>query len=100
MSVMSVEEQKLFLRYAKESQYYVVYVVALGTGMRNGEIRALRWTDVDFDKKVIHVNGTLKYIAKAENKYVIDSPKSASSRRDIPMLEHIMNTVSSSKKLH
>lgn len=98
MSVMSVEEQKLFLRYAKESQYYVVYVVALGTGMRNGEIRALRWTDVDFDKKVIHVNGTLKYIAKAENKYVIDSPKSASSRRDIPMLEHIMNTLKEHRK--
>ena len=64
--VMSIEEQNLFMRYSKNSQFYDLYMVALGTGMRNGELRALQWADIDFDNKIIHVNGTLKYIAKAK----------------------------------
>ena len=87
--VMTVEEQKQFLKFAAESIYYEVYVVALGTGMRNGELRALQWSDIDFEKKIIHVNGTLKYIAKGAQTYMIDTPKSASSRRDIPMLDNV-----------
>ena len=74
--VMSIEEQNLFMRYSKNSQFYDLYMVALGTGMRNGELRALQWADIDFDNKIIHVNGTLKYIAKAKVKYMIDEPKS------------------------
>lgn len=97
-SVMSQEDQKLFLEYAKDSQYYGLYVVALGTGMRNGELRALMWSDIDFENMIIHVNGTLKYIAKAENKYMIDDPKSASSRRDIPMLDYVLKTLKEHRK--
>lgn len=96
--VMTVEEQKLFLEYAKESIYYPIYVVALGTGMRNGELRALQWKDIEFEKKVIHVNGTLKYIAKGEAKYRIDTPKSAASRRDIPMLDNVYDILRQHKK--
>ena len=88
--VMSIEEQNLFMRYSKNSQFYDLYMVALGTGMRNGELRALQWADIDFDNKIIHVNGTLKYIAKAKEKYMIDEPKSESSKRDIPMLDNLV----------
>lgn len=88
--VFTVEEQKLFLKYAESSIYYVLYIVALGTGMRNGELRALQWNDIDFEKKKIFVNGTLKYIAKGgKEKYRIDSPKTESSRREIPMLDNV-----------
>ena len=31
-------------------------------------------SDIDFENKIIHVNGTLKYIAKAKVKYMIDEP--------------------------
>ena len=34
--VMSIEEQNLFMRYSKNSQFYDLYMVDLGTGMRNG----------------------------------------------------------------
>lgn len=54
--------------------------------MRNGELRALQWNDIDFEKKKIFVNGTLKYIARGgEEKYRIDTPKTESSRREIPI---------------
>ena len=89
---MSIEEQNLFMRYSKNSQFYDLYMVALGTGMRNGELCALQWADIDFDNKIIHVNGTLKYIAKAKVKYMIDEPKSETSKRDIPMLDNLVFT--------
>jgi integrase len=37
--------------------------LALGTGMRLGEILALRWRDVDLERKVIRVTATLSYVA-------------------------------------
>lgn len=88
--VFTVEEQKLFLKYAEDSIYYALYKVALGTGMRSGELRALQWNDIDFEKKKISVNGTLKYISKGgKEKYRIDTPKTESSRREIPMLDNV-----------
>lgn len=88
--VFTMEEQKLFLRYARDSLYYNLYIVALGTGMRNGELRALKWEHVDFEQKIIYVKGTLKYIARgADQRYHIDTPKTSSSIRAIPMLDEV-----------
>ena len=98
ISAMSLEEQKLFLRYSKNSLYYGVYAVALGTGMRPGELRALQWNDIDFENKVIHVKGTLKYVPRASEKYIIDEPKTTSGRRDIPILDYVMETLKIHRK--
>lgn len=94
--VMSQEEQKIFLEYASRSLYYNLYIVALGTGMRSGELRALEWKDIDFKNKVIHVKGTLKYI-KGEG-YKKDTPKTATSQREIPMLDEVWNTLKRQRK--
>lgn len=86
--VMSLEEQKLFLKYAKGSVYYDFYVIALSTGMRINEIAGLQWSDIDWKNKLIHVTGTLVYLRTGLGRYK-DTPKTASSRRDIPMLNNI-----------
>lgn len=60
--MVMTEEQKQFQTYAeKYSKYYGLFQLAFCTGMRNGEIRGLSWTDIDFEKRIIHVTGTLKY---------------------------------------
>lgn len=82
---LTVEEQKIFQDYAvKYSEYYRLFILALCTGMRNGEIRGLCWSDVDFKNRIIHVTGTLKYI-KGVGHYK-ETPKTKTSKRDIPML--------------
>ena len=98
--VLTQEEQTLFLKYAKakNSYLYNFFALALRTGMRNGELRALQWADIDFDNKIIHVNGTLKYIAKAKVKYMIDEPKSETSKRDIPMLDNLVTVLREHRK--
>lgn len=72
--------------------------LTLLTGMRNGEIRALQWQDIDFDKRIIHVNSTLKYIPKGEPKYMFDTPKSQSSIREIPMLDNVYTILKEHRK--
>lgn len=94
--VMSSDEQKIFLQYASGSLYYRVYRVALGTGMRSGELRALLWEDVDFTNRVIHVTGTLKF-HKGKG-YVRDTPKTATSKRDIPMLDEVYRLLQEQRK--
>lgn len=58
--VMTLEEQKLFMEYAKDSEIADICELFLSTGLRSGELRGLDWeTDIDFKNKVIHVTGTL-----------------------------------------
>jgi integrase len=60
-----------------------VYVVALTTGMRIGELMALRWTDVDLHARApaLHVRATLRYINA--DTYFFEPPKTPQSRRRI-----------------
>ena len=51
---MTREEQDIFMEYAKESFLYNLFAVMLRTGMRSGEARDLRWSDIDKKQNVIH----------------------------------------------
>ncbi len=56
--VLTNQEVGIFLTEAKATnhRFYSVWVVALFTGMRSGELYALKWTDVDFDSGTISVS--------------------------------------------
>lgn len=57
-SVWTLEQAQHFLKYAKEkgTRRYIVYLLAIYTGMRHGEIFGLRWKDVDFENGKISIN--------------------------------------------
>ena len=94
--VLSEEEQRIFLEYAKGSPYEDVYLIALATGMRIGEICALRWSDIDFSHQVLTVNGTLKQFK--DTGFFIDTPKSLTSRRVVPLLPAICKMLKRRKR--
>lgn len=56
--VLTLPQAKLLLEKAKEynHEWYPVWVTALYTGMRNGELHALTWDKVDFDNSTILVS--------------------------------------------
>jgi len=83
--VMTVEEQRIFLECAKDSYLNDLFILALATGMRSGELRGLQWQDVDFKDKTIHIKNTLVYVNKD---YLLDTPKTPTSRRDIPLIDN------------
>lgn len=80
---MTKEQQALFMEYAKDSYLYNLFALMLQTGMRSGEIRGLKYSDVDKKKNVIHVQRTLRYIDGRG--YFEDSPKAQIFKRDIPL---------------
>ncbi|MCD8363022.1 MAG: site-specific integrase [Lachnospiraceae bacterium] len=80
---LSEKDERAFLEEARTSQYYPLYRMASLTGMRSGEILGLQWDNVDFQKGEIHVTHTLKNDT-GRGQY-LDTPKSESSRRIIPM---------------
>jgi integrase len=55
--ILKIDELRLLLRKARELNHpwYPIWAVALMTGMRNGELFALKWSDVDLDKGLITV---------------------------------------------
>lgn len=84
------EEIKMLLDAAKSNtRLYAMIVLALYSGMRPAEIRALRWTDIDWGNGEIHVNGAVKreYADLSKSSYTecVGSTKSDSGIRDIPL---------------
>lgn len=57
------------------------------TGMRRGEVAGLRWEDIDFDAKLIHVNRNVIY---PENNPIISTPKTKKGYRTIPLDERLL----------
>jgi integrase len=57
--------------------------VALLSGLRRGELLALRWEDVDFERGVIHVRRSLERLRSGELRF--KEPKTAKSRRAVPI---------------
>lgn len=90
MRVLTREEQRRLIDYVKgsDSRFKVLIFIALCTGMREGEISALTWNDIDFDRGVITVNKTLMRVQKKDGngtEIKITPPKSQKSDRVIPM---------------
>ncbi len=48
MKVLMQNEVIRFFNHAKEEGYYELFLLELGTGMRHGEILALKWDDLNF----------------------------------------------------
>jgi integrase len=85
-TVWTPEHAQAFLAFiqsdGKARRWYPVYLLALLTGMRLGELLALRWSDVDLERGVVHVNRTLQ---RTKQGLVFAEPKTDRSRRAVPI---------------
>jgi len=77
---LSREESRCLLEAAKGERLEALYVLALHTGMRQGEILALKWDNVDLEAGTLRVRRTLTKTGKV---YAIGEPKTRNSRRVI-----------------
>ena len=82
-NVLSEPQLKIFLEKAKEydHDWYPTWVTAVYTGMRNGELYALSWENVDFEQRLIkvattwnHVDGFKDYTKSGEDRMVEIAP--------------------------
>lgn len=96
IKTISRADQKALLRFLSDGTDSSKAGVLLchATGMRLGEVCSLKWEDIDFDRRIIHINRTIQRIAAAEGDaktaLLESTPKSASSLREIPASGYIM----------
>lgn len=83
MKVWDEGQVKAFLSCIKEDRWAALYYLACGTGMREGEILALHWNDVDLDEGYLKVTKSLQVVVGKG--LVFTEPKSEKSRRRIAL---------------
>ena len=101
---LTQKEQQEFLRYVQSSavyrNYYNMFVLALGTGLRVGELIGLRWKDIDLDQKIISVDHQLIYknYGDGYRLHISEHPKSEAGTRKIPMTDNVYKALTAIRK--
>lgn len=104
VKVLTKQEQEKFLEAIKGHELELLYIVALGTGLRIGEILGLKWSDIDFKNNELHVNRSLQKAAIYENDKIVryevqeTTPKTKNSLRTIPVPQNIIKKLRAHKK--
>lgn len=97
-------QQKLLTDYLSDStspSNLGIFISAV-TGIRIGELCALKWSDIDLEKRIITVNKTMQRIknicGKTATKIVITPPKSKTSAREIPVPDVLYSYLTAMQK--
>jgi integrase len=83
MRTLDLEQARTLLAAARGDRLEALYTLAITTGMREGELLALRWRDVDLEAGHVQVRGTLARIP--HKGHHTGSPKSKRSRRRLDL---------------
>lgn len=78
MQPLTSEQARAFVEAAKGDRYEVLYVLAVTTGLRRGELLGLKWEDLDLDAGVLRVKRAL-----APDARTFAQPKTAKARRSV-----------------
>jgi integrase len=70
------EEVSQLLKYLKKDRFYIAYLLGFKTGMRYGEIQGLKFSDIDFENGIIHIN---RQFSSTEGK-IVDRLKTEKSK--------------------
>lgn len=90
----SLEEQQLFIEAIKGHDLEMLFLTALDSGLRQGELFALTWKDIDFENACINVNKSykvVKNITTGEYESLILTPKTDKSIRTVPIPAPLVN---------
>ena len=90
MSYYTYEEFKHFISFEDDLRWECVFEILYYCGLRKGELKALTWKDIHFNKKVISVN---KQITQVNNrqKFEFSDTKTRDSRRIVPITKVLLN---------
>lgn len=90
----TLDEQLKFIEAIKGNDLEMLFITALDTGLRQGELFALTWNDIDLKNKVIYVNKTFKRVKNTdtgEYEDIIQSPKTKKGVRVVPIPYHLID---------
>ena len=82
MRTLTAQEVRCLLEAARGDRLEALYVLAVHTGMRQGELLALKWQDVDLENAIVSVRRT---VTKSGGRLYLGEPKTKKSRRTIDL---------------
>lgn len=91
--VLTVGEMDALVAVARSDRLGPLFITMLGTGLRMGEVLALEWQDVSLKEGVVTVSRSVvrtKTPSSSKRVSIIQSPKTASGRRTIPIPEDVV----------
>ena len=106
LPILTKTHQKKLMDYLKDNFTFpnLGILVCLSTGLRIGEVCALKWSDINMDTGLLHVNRTIEriYIVdsdKPHTEIVINTPKTKNSLREIPLSKELVRIFKSLMKV-
>ncbi len=90
ISPLTPEQARLLFESAAGDRHLGLYVTALMTGLRQGELLGLRWVDVDLDAHRLQVRHSLGMV---EGVLTLQEPKTSRSRRSVELPERAVSAL-------
>lgn len=102
ISVFTREEQQIFMQAIRGSLYELFFTMGITTGMRCGEMLALKWENVDMEGRLITVNEnlTISYTKESGSEIHMGTPKSETSIRVLPIAQRLYELLIEEQKIH
>jgi integrase len=95
MKVYDGEQVVKFLKAASTDRLYAMYVLALDSGMRQGELFGLQWSVIDFEKGSVSVQRSLEEV---KGKHRLKEVKTAKGRRRIELSQFTLDVLHDHRK--
>jgi integrase len=96
MKVWSMDQVQAFLEKSANSPHHALYVLALSTGMRIGEMLGLYWEDIDVEARMLTVKRSLKYTLSVG--LHTKEPKTTHSKRTVSLPEFAIEALQRHKE--
>ena len=87
---LTPEQARTLLYAARDDRLEALYVLAVATGLREGELLALKWEDVELEDAVLRVRYTL---TRTGGKVTLGPPKTKKSRRSVGLTERAVEAL-------
>lgn len=105
LEVLTLEHQQQFIESIKGHNLETLFLVALSTGLRIGEILGLKWTDINFINSSLSVNRTLQRVYNIDKdgnrklEIIEEVPKTSNSIRSVPIPKPILSKLKDLRKI-
>ncbi|MGG3927691.1 site-specific integrase [Metabacillus fastidiosus] len=81
------------------TRYFIGFNISLQTGMRMGEVLGLRWSDIDYENKMIFVRQTLSKVDQGNEYGLVAGGKTLSAMRCIYISESLVKSLKAHQQL-
>jgi integrase len=92
---LTAAQVRTFLASVRGSRDEALYIAALGTGARQGELLGLMWADVDLEARTMRIRQTLQRVTRT-----VAEPKTAGSRRTLSLAPSVVTALRGIKDAH